>query len=719
MRKLALAALTLLAAGCGPEGARRSAVPEGTPVVLVSIDTLRADRLPAYGYRGVATPAIDELRRDSILFERAYSHVPLTLPSHTSLLTGLRPPEHGVRDNVGYTIDAEKTPFLPAVLKRAGYATGAAVSSFVLRGGTGMSAGFDFYEDSIEFRNRSGLGGLQRPGAETLEMALPWLRSVAEGPFFFFLHLYEPHTPYQAPEPFASRYDDAYDAEIAAADKVVGDLVAELRRLGVYDRALIVLLSDHGEGLGEHGEPEHGVLLYTSTLQVPLLVKLPQAQLGGSGEPLPVQLADVFPTLRDLLGLEVERELPGENLLELDGDAPEPRQIYSETFYPRIHFGWSDLASLIAGRHQYVDGPDPELYDLVADPSQEHNVLRQERRISAGLRDSLAGYDRTLTSPAEADEETRQALLALGYVGTAASTDRGPLADPKTQLHTLVDLKAGFSHFTREEYEEAVPAFRRAIAQNPGMLDAWEYLGRSLQELGRFEEALEAFTEALELSGGASSQLALTAAALFLQLDRFVEAGAHARLALEANPPLAHGLLAQVALGLGELDEAEDHARRAMEAKQTRLGPMITLAEVLHARGAYEDALELTRRAEEEFAARKHQDTSLIRGLYLLRGKVHADLGQAEPAERAFRREIELHPDALQAYSNLALFYALTRRPQLVGSTLRALVEANPSALAYAEAVKTLRILGDERSAHGLLRRAHDLFPAAEALRQL
>ena len=351
----------LLLAACSHGGGGAPDIPKGTPVVLISIDTLRADHLPAYGYKGVETPALDGLRRDGVLFERAYSTTPLTFPSHTTLLTGVLPAVHGVRDNVGYKLDAAKVqrgemPFLPAILKRAGYATGGAVSAYVLQGKTGLSTGFDFYEDGIEFRTGTGLGGLQRPGSETLRLSRDWLRSVKDKPFFFFFHIYEPHSPYTPPEPYASRYPLKYDGEIATADHIVGDLIDELKALGVYDRAIVVLLSDHGEGLGDHGEEEHGVLLYEEAIHVPLILKLPRAQKAGGTTARPVQLLDVAPTVLGLLRLGVPKPMSGLSLL---AERAAPRRIYSETFYPRLHFGWSELFSLIDERTTTSRGPTP------------------------------------------------------------------------------------------------------------------------------------------------------------------------------------------------------------------------------------------------------------------------------------------------------------------------------------------------------------------------
>ena len=276
----ALAAVVLWSIGCSRGGDAELRVPDGTPIVLISVDTLRSDRLPAYGYDGVDTPAIYRLRGDGILFERAYTHVPLTLPAHTSLLTGRLPPDHGVRDNLGYTVDPARTRLLQQILKEAGYATGAAVSAFVLRRATGIGAGFDLYEDNIEIipdPGSTGIQAIQRSGTETLDAVRPWLRSVVDGPFFLFFHIFEPHTPYTPPPEYAARYPSPYDGEVAAADDAVGGLLDELRSLGIYEKALIVFLADHGDGLGEHCEDEHGLFIYRSTLQVPLILKLPWA----------------------------------------------------------------------------------------------------------------------------------------------------------------------------------------------------------------------------------------------------------------------------------------------------------------------------------------------------------------------------------------------------------------------------------------------------------
>ncbi|MFY9550584.1 MAG: sulfatase, partial [Thermoanaerobaculia bacterium] len=279
--------LLLAQTGCG-----RGTSAAGAPVILISIDTLRADHLPAYGYRKVETPNLDALRRDSVLFENAYSHVPLTLPSHVTIFTGLLPPQSGVRDNLGYAL-GPAPPTLGSALKAKGYATGGAVSSIVLSHATGVSRGFDFYEDGIEpTKANQTISRVQRNGAETAALLTNWIRGRGKGPFFAFLHLFEPHSPYEPPEPYRSRYPLLYDGEIARADEIVGGFLQDLKDRGLYDRALIVFLSDHGEGLNDHGEDEHGVLLYREAIHVPLIVKLPGSRRAGETVAAPVALVD-------------------------------------------------------------------------------------------------------------------------------------------------------------------------------------------------------------------------------------------------------------------------------------------------------------------------------------------------------------------------------------------------------------------------------------------
>ena len=719
---VALVALLVALTACGEKPAGDLRLPDDTPIVLISVDTLRADRLPAYGYNKVETPAIDALVRDGLLYENAFSVTPLTLPAHSTLLTGLLPAAHGVRDNVGYKLDADKIargelPHLAKQLKDLGYQTGGAVSSYVLDRKTGIAASFDFYDDDIELKTGGGLGGLQRPGGETLAPALSWLEGLGGKKSFLFVHFYEPHTPYDPPEPFRSKYTDKYDGEIAAADALVGELIASLKKQGLYDRALIVLLSDHGEGLGDHGEAEHGVLLYVESIHIPLVVKLPKGQLAGTRVPKPAALTDIAPTVLSLLGQKPAPGQEGVSLLSLLGAEAPSRRIYSETFYPRLHFGWSDLASLIDETSHLIAGPEPELFDRVADPSEKKNILQDERRRYAELAKELESYDRELVPPSAVDEETQKAMASLGYVGSS-SLKSGPLPDPKSQIGVLDSLQEGFRLQALKDHPAAIVALQKVLQQAPNMADAWEALARSLSQLGRNEEAIGAYRKALDASDGAP-HIATELAALYFQLERFDEAEAHARLALKSRASFAHGILARILIRKGDLPGAEKEARAALEGDTQRIGPLITLAEVQHAAGRPEEALTSLAEAEKVYAERRQPDVELLRSLELQKGKSFADLGRGPEAEAAFRLEIERFPEDPRAYSHLALLYALMGRNQEILPLLKKMTEAAPGAVGYAEAVRALRVLGNPQEAQSLLRYALSKFPESEELRRL
>src|SRR5438874_1612424 len=404
------------------------------PVIVISIDTLRADHLPAYGYKQVETPNIDRFRRDSILFENAYAHVPLTYPSHISMLTGALPPDNGVRNNIGYPFDAARHETIPSLLHKNGYATGAAISAYVLRGSTGIKNAFEFYDDAVEVRGGEAQGELQRDGATTAAIAERWIGEQGDRPFFFLLHLFEPHSPYTPPEPYRSRYTSSpYDGEIATADAIVGQFIDDLKRKKIYDRAVIVLMSDHGEGLNEHGEAEHGIFLYREELHVPLMLKLPDNDQSNRSVSQPVGLIDIFPTIAALTGITPPASLRGQSLLATSAH----RSLYAETLYPRIHLGWSDLHSLIDDAHHYIKAPRPELYEFPHDPAERDNILERERRTYAAMRQQLDAYGSEMQAPSNIDPEEAKKLAALGYLSAATTRERKQRRKLRSRSRTM------------------------------------------------------------------------------------------------------------------------------------------------------------------------------------------------------------------------------------------------------------------------------------------
>ncbi|HEY8130318.1 MAG TPA: sulfatase-like hydrolase/transferase, partial [Thermoanaerobaculia bacterium] len=648
--------LALLAMACG---SKHEAVP-AAPVILISVDTLRSDHLPVYGYHGVQTPNLDAFRRDSMLFERAYSHCPMTLPSHVSILTGLLPTEHGVRNNIGYRFDGAKFPTLQKTLHQRGYRTGAAVSSYVLRSETGISNGFDFYDDSIPVASAGAVSEHQRSGFETLKVAKTWISNNAAQPFFFFFHIYEPHAP----------YEPSYDGEIAKSDAIVGNLLQHLKALGIYDRALIVFLSDHGEGLWQHGEDQHGILLYRESLQVPLMIKFPGSSGRGQRSVRPIGLAEVSPMILDYLGVVAARRA---------------KPIYSETFYPRIHLGWSELRSLISGDHQYIDSPRPELYDVVADPAETHDRIADDRRLAASMRKDLQAFPSALAPLESIDPEEAKKLAALGYIGTARNRS-GPLPNPRDEIGHLQEIKAAFQLADQRRYDEAVPAFRRLLARNPHLQDVWSKLGEVLVESGRYDEAIETYKSAIAQSERFSPDLALGLGFALLKAGKPQETVQHAQLALSMNPREANELLARAYAELRQYAQAEQCARNAIGAGDRQPTSILLLAEVQRAEGKLQQALATIDEAE---ARAREMGVKHLYGIDYLRGDVLARLDRPEEAIAAYRREIANSPEHLQSYANLAVIYLIEENPRAAEEVLRDMVQKNPHRGAQALAAKT------------------------------
>ena len=704
-KRLLVVLLAALAAGCGRRAGTAPEFP-GAPVILVSIDTLRADHLPAYGYSKVETPNIDALQRDSILFENAYSQVPLTLPSHLSLLTGLLPAQHGVRANLGYHLDGRAHPTLARVLRGHGYATGAAVSSYVLRGATGIDDSWDFFDDAVggDGEWTRDLSLLRRSGAATVQRALGWLTGVKARPFFLFVHVYEPHLPYDPPEPFRSRYGATYDAEIAAADAVVGDLVGQLKRDGLYDRSIVLLVSDHGEGLGDHGEQEHGILLYREVLHVPLLLKLPGSRDAGTRLSSPVALTDVAPTIASLLRLDGELRR-GPSLLERGRGKATREGIYSETYYPRIHFGWGSLRSLVDARRHYIDGPRPELYEIVRDPAEKTDTVFADAAVAQAMKRALQGYPAEFASPGRVEPEVAERLKALGYLSQAVRTsDDEALPNPRDRIWVHERLKAASNLTAQGRENEALAALRRLLAEEPGSFEARRDLAGTLARLGRYQEAAAAYQEAMRSSPRLAGSLALPLGRVALELGQLAEAEAQAQAALSEDPGRAHQLLARVALVRGDFKTAESQARQAMADPSAEGEGALLLAQVHVQRSELQQALAVLDGVQARAGEPGRQPPP---GLDPQRADVLARLGRFADAEAVLRQAIRVFPARAQSYATLAVVLALQGRPRSeVHDVLDSMAKASPGRATALLGAKTLDFLGDKDAARDWRRRA-------------
>jgi choline-sulfatase len=652
---------------------------DGAPVIVISIDTLRADHLPAYGATGLETPNIDALAKDSILFENAYAHVPLTLPSHVTMLTGLLPEVSGIRNNLGYRFDSAATPSVPTLLKAKGYATGAAVSAYVLRGVTGLAAAFDDYDDAIDRSSEGGaLGELQRSGDQTVAAAVRWITSKQDQPFFYMVHLFEPHAPYAPPEPFRSRYASRlYDGEIAATDSYVGQLLDALRSIGVYDRATIILMSDHGEGLGDHGEAQHGIFIYREAIHVPLLLKLPKGEMSGTRVKAPVQLADVLPTIAGLTGFAVPEKAKGMSLVDVArGKAPADRRIYSESMYPRIHLGWSDLASLVDARHHYIDAPRPELFDITTDVKEKQNILSDQRRVYASMRDEVRTHARKLELPQNIDPEEAAKLAALGYLGSSSSPASGELPDPKDGIADIERVAQATALVRERRHGEAVALLREVLARNASFADAWTLLAKTLDEMGRSEEALEAYKKTIEAAPMLAPGTAMSMAFLYQRLGRFDEAIKHAEIAL-ASHPAARLVMAQSYLSKKDLASAEREAQLLVNDPDKQDDAAVLLAQIRIAQRRFPEAMAVLDNTKRRTDAGGKQ---VPPNFWFARGDILARMNRIPEAERAFVEEMRLYPRNREAYVRLAVLQTLTGREADARRTFDAMVRVNPDA---------------------------------------
>jgi choline-sulfatase len=654
----------------------------GAPILLISIDTLRADHLPAWGFQGIHTPNIDRLRRDGVLFRNAYSHCPLTLPSHVSLLTGKLPAETGVRDNLGYTVAPSESAALPQLFAKQGYATGGAVSAYVLRGETGLARLFGWYEDRLPFQPGAPLGEIQRRGADTVTVAKGWLQQNAGTPFFFFLHLYEPHAPYTPPEPYRSSAPTLYDGEIEYADSLIGDLLDTLVRQKLYDRTIIVLVSDHGEGLGDHGEKEHGIFVYRESIHVPLIIKLPHGDGAGGSIEAPVGLVDILPTLTGLTGLATPAGVSGKPLF---GTAPqEGRRIFSESMYARLHLGWADLRSLSDAEHQYINAPRAELYDLQNDPAERVNVIADQRRVASALRQELDGYTRKVTPPSAVSPEEKSRLASLGYLTQPASTPAGVLPDPKDRIAEFNDYERT-AELMGAKAEQAIVILRKILEKNPLFTDAALRLARAYEATGRFSDAAAVYRSVLVRDPALTEQVAIGLATAYLNMRMYGDARSHAELAIRSNPGGAHLLLAEIDLAAGDAQTAERDARAAAADPHYHGPAMLALAESLIRQKRCPEALEVIDGLG--------TDTRPA-GTGIRRASALVCLERMPEAVAALREEIAVAPAEREAYAQLAAIYLMQRQLDEAESVLGRMVTVLPSPSNYQVAVMTLRHFG-------------------------
>jgi len=651
----ALAAVVTLAVS----RAQRTAVPVAAApdanVLLITVDTLRADRLAQFGYARAATPAFDRLAREGVTFRAAYTAVPLTLPSHATMMTGLLPPTHGVRDNGGFYLDPARET-LASRLKPRGYASAAFVSSFVLDRRWGLAKGFDDYYDHfpVAVNDLAAMAGVQRRGAETWAQARQWIGAHASDRFFVWLHLFDPHTPYDPPEPFRSRFkDQPYDGEIAYVDALLSEILGELTARSLLDTTIVILAADHGEGLGDHDEDEHGLLAYDSTLHVPWIIRLPHRMLEGTAIDQPVGLVDMMPTVLDLVGAPVPADLDGRSTVRLMRSPPGATDVlYAETLYPRLHFGWSELVSVRDSRFKLIRGRHPELYDYRQDPGETRNLADAHRDVAARLDQIASRIASAAAAPARSAGVERDAasrLQALGYFsGSPPPMAPGPLADPRDKTQSFRTLAHARQLFEEHRDAEAIVALQQLVESDPDLepahrliRDAWISRGQSAAAVRWLEQQLARRPDDV--------RLLIDLAIIERQAGRTDRAAAAITKALTHRPDEVEALVlvGEIQRDRRQFDEALGSFSRASRAAPADSTVRMQTARTLFAMGRTADA-------EGALSSLVAADPHVAGAHYLL-AQIAERRDDGVGAEREYRSEIAQSPWDYQARFNLAL----------------------------------------------------------------
>ncbi|MBU1475288.1 MAG: sulfatase-like hydrolase/transferase [Acidobacteria bacterium] len=653
-------------------------------VILITVDTLRADRIHCYGYEGVETPTMDMFAARGVRFERCVAQTPLTLPSHTSLLTGTFPTFHGVRDNGGFLVPPQLETMAES-FKKAGYDTSAFVASYVLDSKWGLNQGFDTYFDRFDLSKYKtiSLGNVQRRGDEVIDETLAWLDQHKAGPFFSWIHLYDPHTPYEPPPPFDTRYSNRpYVGEIAYTDSQLARLWLYLESQGLVENTVLVFTSDHGESLGEHQESTHGFFIYQEGIHVPLIIVTPVEKYRGHTNGSVVTLVDIMPTVLEMAGLPLPDQLQGRSLLPLmTGEKKfEDSFAYAETYYPRFHYGWSELKSVQDRRFKLVIAPDLELYDLDNDPDEMSNLVvsmpQETRRLMEWANSFLeeSGQNALEMDYSKMDEESRQKLAALGYIGTftdASSLQGRRLGDPKEKIVVFNQLSEAKEMGLQGETEEALQLIDRIIADDPDIIDAYFMKGNLYFKDNRFQEALDTFRIVLDKKPD-DDFTAINIANSHIRLGQLDEAESFLTDFVRTVPPDSqiYLILGNISYIQREFDEAEKHYLKCIELNPASASAFTALG------GIYV----ITERLDE---AKSLLDKALASNPSL--PNLHYNFAQLweaknDPAaaEKEYRVELENVPHNFRASFNLSRLCRLQNRTDEEQAFLEQTVESNP-----------------------------------------
>lgn len=654
-------------------------------ILLITLDTTRADHLGCYGDKDAETPNLDAFARDGALFEHCITPSAYTLSSHASIMTGLYPPAHGVRIN-GEQALADSNTTLAERLASKGYRTGAFIGAFVLDGRWGLNQGFQEYDDRFHLaaNQKLDLAGVRRPGNQVADSAIKWLSQTSAKPFFAWVHLYDAHAPYAPPEPYKSRFaakgeKALYDGGIAFADAQVGRLLQWLDNRGLKDNTIVIIVGDHGEGLGEHGEEEHGYYVYDYSVRVPLLIRIPGRE-AGEKIAAQVRTIDIAPTILDLVSGEKARGVEGLSLMPLlSGAETAVRYAYSESMAVNLQYGWAALYGLRTNDYKFIDAPRAEVYDLKKDPHEMRNVLEDNRRVARQLKDELqkvrdaSAREAPKTQEANLDHETLQKLASLGYVGGASAHERtgANLADPKDKMHLFESVGYAAHCIATDDYKQAAEVLQIVLKDDPNVPQAQILLATVLRKLGRKAEArsiLDAY-----LKGDPSSTRALiTMAEILLEEGRGDDVVAICNRAIAADPRNAHAyeLMAEVHTARKDDRGALPLLRKTVELQPKLSRSRNNLAACLIALGQPAEAETLLRDILKEYPKFPLANYHL--------GLLREQQGRLADARAAYSAELVNHPRTEVARFNLGDL--LLRLGDTAGAEkeMRTLIEQDP-----------------------------------------
>jgi len=682
--------------GLGSAGSLR-----GANVLLITIDTLRQDRVGAYGKTSGLTPNIDRIAAQGVRYAHAFSPVPLTLPAHASILTGLLPVRHGIHTNTGFRLD-ERVPTLASVAKSGGYRTGAFVGAFVLDGRFGLNHGFDEYDDRLPHGDRASFHFAERRGADVVAAAAAWIlsggsglgtrglaspqlatastqspaaspQSLASSPWLAWVHLFDPHAPYDAPAEYRAGRT-AYDAEVAYADAMVGRLLEQLDAAHALDRTLVVLTADHGESLGEHGETTHGLFAYNSTLSVPLVMKGPS--IAPATVEAPVLHTDITPTILDLIGLSIEQPVDGQSLVR---PPSRERPLYFEALDASLTRGWAPLRGILQGDLKYIDLPDAELYDLATDPVELQNRIDRDPRADPMKRALQVVTTQQTGAPRVAlENEAAGRLRSLGYTAGSASRTAVTAADDPKRLVALNErFNTALTAFDEGRSQEALSAFLEILHERPDFVAARTSAATVLLASGRNSEAVDLLRAGLKQQSDSPELLARLGSALRESGDLRGSADVleRARRGGDDNPDLLNDL-AVVYAGLGRSDEARAIFKQLLDRNPSSATTWFNLGlfELQHRRQA--EAIDAFRRATSIDAGYGEAWHAL--GAALVDGDVPGAIDAWRHAERLLPREYDL-------LFNLGMILADSRTP----------ADALPYLRRFAQEVPRDRYAGD------------------------